>query len=118
MGALDDDGYLTIADRRDDLIVSGGLNVYPAEVEEVLRRAEGVVEAAVVGVPDDTWGQLVVAVIQGECTTEVLDAHCRATMARYKVPRRFVFVDAVPKNLNGKTLRRVLRERLAAELDS
>jgi long-chain acyl-CoA synthetase len=114
MGFMDEDGYLYIADRRDDLVVSGGLNVYPAEVEAVLLRAEGVDAVAVLGIPDDTWGHVVVAAVQGSATEEQLDAHCRAALARYKVPRRYVFLDELPRNENGKTLRRVLRDQLAA----
>lgn len=114
LGSLDEDGYLYVADRRDDLIVSGGLNVYPAEVEDVLLRADGVREAAVVGVPDDTWGHLVVAAVCGNATTQALDTHCRELLARYKLPRRYVFLDALPRNYTGKVLRRVLREQLTA----
>ena len=114
LGSLDADGYLTVADRRDDLIVSGGLNVYPTEVEDVVLRAHGVTEVAVVGVPDETWGHLVVAVVIGGAGSEDLDRHCREHLARYKVPRRYVFRDELPRNLNGKVLRRSLRAELAA----
>jgi acyl-CoA synthetase (AMP-forming)/AMP-acid ligase II len=114
LGSLDEDGYLYVADRRDDLIVSGGLNVYPAEVEDVLLRLEGVREVAVVGVPDETWGHVVVAAVCGDVAPEELDAHCRGVLARYKVPRRYEFVGELPKNLSGKILRRAIREDLAA----
>jgi long-chain acyl-CoA synthetase len=112
MGYMDEDGYLYIADRRDDLIVSGGLNVYPAEVEAVLLRARGVDEVAVIGLPDDTWGQLVVAAVRGQASQVDLDTYCREHLARYKVPRRYYFLDELPKNENGKTLRRALRDLL------
>jgi acyl-CoA synthetase (AMP-forming)/AMP-acid ligase II len=121
LGSLDDDGYLTVADRRDDLIVSGGLNVYPAEVENVLLGVAGVREVAVVGVPDDVWGHLVigvVAVVPGSVTVETLERACRDRLAGYKVPRRIEFVDSLPRNLAGKILRRVVREGLTTQAEA
>ena len=112
LGSFDEDGFLTIADRRSDLIISGGLNVYPAEVEDVLLRAPGVIEVAVVGVPDEMWGQIVTAVITGTADLAALDEHCRASLAAYKVPRRYEVRHELPKNPSGKILRRVLREEL------
>ena len=114
LGSLDADGYLTIAERRDDLVISGGLNVYPAEVEDVLIRIEGVREVAVIGVPDDTWGQRVVAVVAGDALASDIDSRARAALAGYKVPRRIEYVDELPKGPTGKVLRRVLRERFGA----
>jgi acyl-CoA synthetase (AMP-forming)/AMP-acid ligase II len=111
LGSLDADGFLRVADRRSDLIISGGLNVYPAEVEDTLMRAAGVREVAVIGVPDPVWGQQVVAVLVGSADAEALTAHCRAALAGYKVPRRIEFVDELPKNATGKVLRRELREQ-------
>ncbi|HMQ71495.1 MAG: AMP-binding protein [Rhodoferax sp.] len=116
IGVLDDDGFLTLKDRSKDLVISGGSNIYPREVEEVLLTAPGVAEAAVVGAPDPAWGEVVVAFVvprPGERIDErVLDAHCLAHIARYKRPRRYVVVDALPKNHYGKLLKTVLRDRL------
>lgn len=117
LGYKDEQGYLYIADRRDDLIVSGGLNVYPGEVEGTLERVEGVREIAVIGVPHPEWGHQVVAVVVGDATVESLDRHCRAELAGYKVPRRYEYVDEMPRNASGKLLRRVLRDRFTGDGD-
>ena len=118
MGALDADGFLTLKDRSKDLIISGGSNIYPREVEEVLLTAAGVAEVAVVGAPDPEWGEVVVAfvVLQPgtELDTAALDAHCLAQIARFKRPKRYAFVDTLPKNNYGKVLKTELRARLAA----
>lgn len=118
LGSVDADGYLTVADRRDDLIVSGGLNVYPAEVEDVLLRTPGVVEVAVVGVPHEVWGHVVVAGISGDATDADLEAACRSELAGYKVPRHFLRLDELPKNPSGKILRRVVRDEAAVAFGS
>jgi O-succinylbenzoic acid--CoA ligase len=112
IGFLDADGYLTVLDRRDDLIISGGENVYPAEIEAVLREHPEVVDVGVVGAPDPTWGQRVVAfvVIRGENAPDLED-FCRARLAGYKIPRRFIRVAALPRNAAGKLLRGELRRR-------
>ncbi|GAB2810181.1 acyl-CoA synthetase [Streptomyces chlorus] len=110
MGHLDEDGYLYLADRRSDLILTGGMNVYPAEVENVLLQAPGVREVAVVGTPDDYWGQKVTAVVVGDADQEALDAHCRELLAAYKIPRHYRFVEVLPTSPTGKVLRRLLRE--------
>ncbi|GIW06433.1 MAG: 2-succinylbenzoate--CoA ligase [Dehalococcoidia bacterium] len=114
VGRLDVDGYLTVLDRRDDLIVSGGENIYPAEVEAVLRQHPAVLDAGVVGAPDPHWGQRVVAfvVVAGEELPD-LEAFCRARLAGYKTPRTFVQVEELPRNAAGKLLRSELRRRLA-----
>jgi 2-furoate---CoA ligase len=110
-GHLDDDGDLWIDGRVDDMIVSGGENVHPLEVEDVLAAYSDVDEVAVIGWPDDRWGQRVVAVVVGSATADELDAHCLASsLARFKRPREYRFVDALPKSASGKILRRVLRE--------
>jgi o-succinylbenzoate---CoA ligase len=114
-GYLDEDGYLYVLDRRDDLIVSGGENVYPAEVEAVLSGHPEVVEAGVIGIPDDEWGQRVVAVVSTQNGTlpglHELDAYCRQYLAGYKVPTRFhVHEGPLPRNAGGKLLRRILRQ--------
>jgi len=111
IGRVDGDGDLWIEGRVDDMIVSGGENVHPLEVEDVLARHPGVVEVAVVGAPDDRWGQRVVAVVVGEVTAEDLDAHCLASeLARFKRPREYRFADELPKSPSGKILRRLLRD--------
>jgi 2-furoate---CoA ligase len=110
-GHLDADGDLWIDGRVDDMIVTGGENVHPLEVEDVLAGHPGVQEVAVIGISDDRLGQLVVAVVVGDAGAEELDAHCLASaLARFKRPREYRFVDALPKNPAGKILRRVLRE--------
>jgi 2-furoate---CoA ligase len=114
LGRLDADGDLWIVGRVDDMIISGGENVYPLEVEDVLARHPGVREVAVVGAPDDRWGHRVVAYVvgEGELTAEELDAHCLASerLARFKRPREYRFVEDLPKSPSGKLLRRFLRE--------
>ncbi|WP_262403105.1 AMP-binding protein [Actinomadura sp. CNU-125] len=107
IGRLDEDGYLFLSGREQDMIVSGGVNVYPAEVEEVLLRHPGVQDAAVVGLPDREFGERVTAVVQRapgapvEMAT-VLDAHCRASLAGFKSPRAYRFVDELPREPTGK----------------
>jgi acyl-CoA synthetase (AMP-forming)/AMP-acid ligase II len=114
IGAFDGDGFLTLKDRSKDLIISGGSNIYPREVEEVLVGHPGVSEVAVVGRPHPDWGEEVVAfvVVQpGLRVSEVeLDAVCLANIARFKRPKSYVFVDALPKNNYGKVLKTALRE--------
>ncbi|TSE26739.1 Long-chain-fatty-acid--CoA ligase FadD13 [Tepidimonas sediminis] len=116
IGALDEDGFLTLKDRSKDLVISGGSNIYPREVEEVLLTDPGVAEVAVVGAPDPEWGEVVVAFVVAQpgavLSAEALDAHCLAHIARFKRPRRYVFLDALPKNHYGKVLKTELRARL------
>ncbi|MDZ4282456.1 MAG: AMP-binding protein [Hydrogenophaga sp.] len=118
VGCLDADGFLTLKDRSKDLIISGGSNIYPREVEEVLLTAPGVAEVAVVGVPDAEWGESVVAFVVMapglQTTTEALDQHCLAQMARFKRPKRYEVVTELPKNNYGKVLKTELRQRLAS----
>jgi long-chain acyl-CoA synthetase len=118
MGTLDAHGFLTLKDRSKDLLISGGSNIYPREVEEVLLTAPGVHEVAVVGAPDPEWGEVVVAFVvpaPGQATdAAALDAHCLAHIARFKRPKRYVFVDTLPKNNYGKVLKTELRA-LAAQ---
>jgi long-chain acyl-CoA synthetase len=120
MGTLDADGFLTLKDRSKDLIISGGSNIYPREVEEVLLTAPGVAEVAVVGAPDPEWGEVVVAFVvpqPGAAPTldaKTLDAFCLEHIARFKRPKRYEFVDSLPKNNYGKMLKTVLRERIGS----
>jgi long-chain acyl-CoA synthetase len=109
----DEDGFLYIVDRVKDMIISGGTNVYPREIEDVLLSHADVRDAAVVGAADETWGEQVVAFVVGTADTGALDAHCRAALAGFKVPRRYEVVDALPRNAAGKILKRELRDLLA-----
>jgi len=122
MGALDADGFLTLKDRSKDVIISGGSNIYPREVEEVLLTAPGVAEVAVVGAPDPAWGEVVVAfvVLQSgtATTTETLDQHCLAQMARFKRPKHYRVVQALPKNNYGKVLKTALREQWRISIEA
>ncbi|WP_199431790.1 FadD3 family acyl-CoA ligase [Qaidamihabitans albus] len=115
VGSLDERGYLTITDRIKDMYICGGFNVYPAEVEQVLARLDGVAEAAVVGVPDQRLGEVGRAYVVGTpghrlSPADVL-AFCRERLANFKVPREVEFTDALPRNASGKVLKRELRER-------
>lgn len=112
VGFLDEEGYLTIADRRVDLILSGGLNVYPAEVEAVLAEMDSVVEVAVIGLPDDHWGQVVAACYVGDAREGELIALCREKLAAYKIPRKLFKLDALPHTSNGKVSRRLVRKAI------
>ena len=114
VGRLDEDGDLWLEGRLDDMIISGGENVHPLEVEDVLARHPAVREVAVIAAPDDRLGQHVVAVVvvEGDVNADALDAHCLAsdTLARFKRPREYRFVSELPKSPSGKILRRMLRE--------
>ena len=112
MGSFDHRGYLTLRDRSKDVVISGGSNIYPREVEEALLEHPGVAEACVVGAPDPEWGEVVVAFIVGTAVDEALDAHLLDRIARFKRPKRYVFLDELPKNSYGKVLKRELRARL------
>ena len=117
-GHLDEDGDLWIDGRVDDMIVSGGENIHPLEVEDVLARHPGVAEVAVVGAPDERWGHRVVAVLVGDARPDELDRHCLASpLARFKRPREYRFVDSLPKSPSGKILRRVIRDELETPPD-
>lgn len=108
LGHLDDDGYVYLDGRRVDLVISGGVNVYPTEVEQVLGECPGVTEVAVYGVPDDTWGQRVCAAVVGTASEAELAAYAREHLAPPKRPKTWVFVDELPRTLTGKVLRREL----------
>lgn len=114
LGYLDREGYLYVLDRRDDLIISGGENVYPAEVEAVLLQHPAILEAGVTGIPDPRWGQVVLAAVRlrpdAEASEEEIQRFCRERLAGYKVPSRVRFVEALPRNAAGKLLRRSLAE--------
>jgi len=117
IGSLDAEGYLYVLDRRDDLIISGGENVYPAEVEAVLQSHPAVLEAAVFGAPDARWGSVPEAVVVlrpgAAVDADEILAWCRARLARYKTPARIRFADVLPRNAAGKVQRRALRRQPA-----
>ncbi len=114
LGYLDEEGYLYVLDRRDDLIISGGENVYPAEIEAVLRLHPAVEDAGVVGVPEDQWGQVPIAFVKlrdfTPLTESELKTFCSSRLARYKIPAHVRFVESLPRNAAGKLLRRALLE--------
>jgi acyl-CoA synthetase (AMP-forming)/AMP-acid ligase II len=113
IGVRDEDGYLYIVDRLKDMILSGGENIAGSEVERVLYEHQAVLEAAVVGRPDDRWGEVPVAFVVlrpgATATSEELVEHCRPQLARFKVPKEIVFLEALPRNPSGKVLKRELR---------
>ena len=117
IGALDAEGFLTLMDRSKDLVISGGNNIYPREVEEVLLTHPEVQEVGVIGRPDPEWGESLVAYVvpKGAVSAQDLDRLCLAHLARYKRPKQYRFVNELPKNNYGKVLKTVLREREAAQ---
>ncbi len=116
VGAFDAEGYLVLKDRANDLIISGGSNIYPREVEEVLLEHPAVREVSVIGRSDPDWGEVVIAYVVGEAGKAELDALCLSRIARFKRPKDYVFVDALPKSNYGKILKTDLRRTDAARL--
>lgn len=121
LAKVDDEGFIYIVDRSKDMIISGGFNIYPTEVEQALYAHPAVYEACVVGVPDDTWGEAVKAVVvlrPGlEATEQDIVRHCRELLADFKKPRSVAFVQELPRNPNGKISRKAVREPYWAHLD-
>ena len=119
VGSFDEDGFLTLKDRSKDMIISGGTNIYPREVEEVLLRHPAVNEVSVIGRPDPEWGEVVVAYVVAEdpeaASPSALDALCLEHVARFKRPKDYRYLDGLPKNNYGKVLKTELRERDAKE---
>jgi acyl-CoA synthetase (AMP-forming)/AMP-acid ligase II len=115
VGCLDDEGYLYVQDRLKDMIVSGGENVYPRAVEDVLFQHPAVADAAVIGVPDARWGETVKAVLVlrpgAQATEDDVIEFCRGRLGGFERPRSVDFVDTLPRNPTGKVLKRLLRER-------
>ena len=117
VGYLDDDGFLFLCDRKSDMIISGGVNIYPAEIEGVLLAHPKVADAAVFGIPHADWGEEIKAVIEpapgvepgDELTTELL-AHCAARLAKFKLPRSVDYTSEMPRDPNGKLYKRKLRD--------
>ena len=119
VGRLDEDGFLTLSDRSKDVIISGGTNIYPREVEEALLTHNAVREVSVVGVADPEWGENVVACVVladgASADDRTLDAHCLSSIARFKRPKRYVYLPSLPKNNYGKVLKTELRQMLGAK---
>ncbi|MBK8934716.1 MAG: AMP-binding protein [Chloroflexi bacterium] len=115
MARMDEDGFYTIVGRFKDMIISGGENVYAAEVEAIFREHEAVAEAALIGQPDDQWGEigLMITVLKPGCTAtaEELQAFCRTRLARYKVPKQVIFVDELPYSPYGKVEKIKLKQQ-------
>lgn len=114
---VDEDGYYYIVDRTKDMYISGGENVYPAEVEDVLYQLEALAEAAVIGIPDERWGETGLAIVVlkpgAEIEAAAIMAHCRERLSRFKCPSGVVFIDALPRNATGKVHKPTLREKHA-----
>lgn len=121
MAKVDEEGYIYIVDRKTEMIISGGFNVYPSEIEQVLYQHPAVLEACVLGVPDDKWGEAIKAVVvlkKGEAATEeALIQHCKTELSSYKKPQSVDFVAELPKNPNGKIARKVVKEKYWAGKD-
>jgi acyl-CoA synthetase (AMP-forming)/AMP-acid ligase II len=115
VGRLDDDGYLFLDGRRDDLIITGGVNVYPLEVEHVVARFPGVVDSAVFPIDDDDWGQRVSAVVVGDVDLDALRTWLRSELAAYKVPKSLFAVSEIPHTATGKVRRSALARDLGVE---
>lgn len=113
LGRYDEAGYFYLVDRKKDLVISGGMNVYPSEIERVLLEDEAVSEVAVIGVPDERWGEVPMAfVVASEPVDRArLLSRCRDQLAGYKQPRRIEVVDQLPRNATGKVQKTVLREQ-------
>jgi fatty-acyl-CoA synthase len=122
IGYVDEDGFFFVVDRLKDMVISGGENIYPAEVERVLQGHPKILDAAVVGAADDTWGESVVAVIATDAGVELaledVREYCARELARYKLPRHLIAVDVVPRNASGKLdkvlIRAMVKDRLAS----
>jgi acyl-CoA synthetase (AMP-forming)/AMP-acid ligase II len=117
VGRMDEEGFMYLLDRKKDMIITGGFNVYPKEVEEIVFTHPSVADCAVVGLPDPEWGEAVTAFVAPKAGAaldpdEIVEL-CRRELAGYKKPRRVVLVDEIPRNPSGKALKRVLRDRYA-----
>jgi long-chain acyl-CoA synthetase len=121
IGKFDEDGYLTIVDRKKDMIIAGGYNIYPVELDDVLMGHPKILEACTIGIPHEYRGETVKAFIvpkQGETLTEeAVTAYCKENLAAYKVPKIIEFIDELPKSAVGKILRRKLKDQELDKLD-
>jgi fatty-acyl-CoA synthase len=115
LARVDDDGYFYIVERKKDMLITGGENVYPAEVEDVIIGHPQVAEVGVIGIPDDRWGESVCAIVvplPGQTLSdEDIRECCRGKLAKYKIPKAIIFADELPRNPSGKILKRILREQ-------
>jgi long-chain acyl-CoA synthetase len=113
MARQDDDGYFYLADRKTDMVISGGVNIYPLEIEQRLHAHPAVADVAVIGVPDDEWGESLKAFVVlrhgQDATADELRAFVKLELANFKAPKHFAFVDVLPRNPTGKVLKRELR---------
>jgi acyl-CoA synthetase (AMP-forming)/AMP-acid ligase II len=117
LARCDTAGYVYLESRRSDMIISGGVNIYPREIEDRLSEHPDVLECAVIGVPDAEWGERVIAFLaprNGSVDVGAIERHCRAGLAGFKCPRQFEVVPRLPRNDTGKVLKRVLRESVKA----
>ncbi|MDH5679515.1 MAG: AMP-binding protein, partial [Nitrospinota bacterium] len=116
MGYIDEDGFVFLVDRKKEMVITGGLNVYCTEVEGVLRKMEGVADVAIIGEPDPTYGENVVAVIvraEGSSISEKdVVTYSKSNMGAYKVPKKVVFLEELPKTIIGKVLKREIKKIL------
>ncbi len=110
VGVLDEQGNLRITDRLKDMYISGGFNVYPAEVEQTLMRMDGIQDVAVVGVPDERMGEVGKAYVVGTASADEVIAFAKERLANFKVPRMVEAIDVLPRNLSGKVLKNALRD--------
>ena len=114
VGFLDAEGFLHITDRKKDVIITGGFNVYPSEVEQIIWRHPAVQDCAVIGVPHEDWGEAVTAVVELNPGAELIEAeliaYCRERLGGIKTPKSVVFADSLPRSANGKVLKKILRE--------
>jgi acyl-CoA synthetase (AMP-forming)/AMP-acid ligase II len=111
---IDEDGFIFIKDRIKDMIISGGENIYPAEIENVIIAHPAINEVAVIGLPDEKWGEIACAIVVGDeaqTDEEGIISHCAEKLSRYKLPKKVVFIEVIPRNPAGKVLKRVLREQ-------
>ncbi len=113
MGYIDEEGYLFLMDRKKDMYISGGENVYPAEVEDVLMSFEKIADAGVIGIADEKWGEVGMAVVVPapgvELSEEEVIDFCRGKLAKYKIPKKVVFAEALPRTATGKMLKKELK---------
>ena len=114
IGYFDDDGYLYISGRNKDLIISGGYNIYPKEIEDVINENENVIESAVFGIPDNDLGEIPVAAIvmyQKDNKLENIKSYLKKNLVRYKIPKDYLVLDELPKNIMGKVQKNILKEK-------
>jgi len=120
LAAIDEEGYLFIVDRKHDVIITGGLNTYPREVEEALHGHPDILEAAVVGVPSTEWGEQIAAAVvlapDAVFDEAALAAHCRQSIAEFKVPRLYTTVNSLPRNPSGKVLKSEIQDLFRTDL--